>query len=291
MDIVKCEAFLSAAEGGSFSAAATAMGYTQPGITRMIDSLEEELGFTLSLRTKRGVSLTPNGEEMLPRIREIVRAHRAAEETGADIRGLLSGVLTIGCYYSVSSMLLPVILKSFLHDYPGVRVILKEGTTAELSRSLTEHSVDCAFAAKPTKGTVCDWIPVMDDELNVWLPAGHPESGCKRFPVKKLADYPFIITQRGNDTDIDRVLSEADIQADIRFQTKDAYTTFRMVEAGLGISMNQTLISSRWEGNVVTIPFDPPQYVHMGIAVPSLKEAPPAVKKIIEYITATRHSY
>ena len=104
-----------------------------------------------------------------------------------------------------------------------------------------------------------------------------------RFPVDRLADYPFIITQPENDTDIDRVLEETGIKADIHFATKDAYSTYKMVEAGLGISLNQRLIARDWHGRVTALPFDPPQYIHIGIAVPLLKEASPVAKKFIEY--------
>ena len=97
--------------------------------------------------------------------------------------------------------------------------------------------------------------------------------------------YPFIITQPNKDTDIDRVFSEAGIHADIRFVSKDAYATYRMVEAGLGISLNQRLIARDWHGRVAVLPFDPPQYVRLGIAVPSMKGASPAAKKFLEYVT------
>lgn len=284
MDKTKCEALIAAAEGGSLSAAAETMGYTQPGITRMIDSLEEELGFALLLRTKKGVSLTPNGEQMLPFFREVIRSQRMAEETGASIRGVLSGVLTIGCYYSVSSMLLPEVLHAFLSDFPGVQIVLKEGTNAELSGMLRDHSVDFCFAAKPSEQTVCEWIPILEDELNVWLPEDHPDAGGSRFPVRRLADYPFIMIQPGSDTDLDRVFLTARVRPDIHFVTKDAYSAYRMVEAGLGISLNQRLIAREWHGRVVMLPFDPPQYVHLGIAIPSLRDASPAAKKFVKYI-------
>ncbi len=284
MDRVKCEALIAAAEGGSLSYAAELLGYTQPGITRMIDALEAEMGFPLLLRTKKGVSLTQNGEQMMPVFREVVRTLRMAEEIGASIRGILSGVLTIGCYYSVSSMLLPEVLQRFLADYPGVQIVLREGTNAELSRMLHDRSVDFCFAAKPSEQTVCEWIPVLDDELTVWLPESHPAADSLRFPVAKLADHPFIMIQPGTDTDLDRVFQRAGVHPDIHFETKDAYSAYRMVEAELGISLNQRLISREWHGRVVTLPFDPPQYVHLGIAIPSLREASPAAKKFVEYI-------
>lgn len=82
MEAVKCEAFLAAAELGSLTATAELLGYTQSGVTRMIGTLEEELGFPLFLRSKKGVQLTENGKLMLPLLREVVRAHpqrRAAQ--------------------------------------------------------------------------------------------------------------------------------------------------------------------------------------------------------------------
>ena len=81
MEAVKCEAFLAAAELGSLTATAELLGYTQSGVTRMIGTLEEELGFPLFLRSKKGVQLTENGKLMLPLLREeALKAFRMWEE-------------------------------------------------------------------------------------------------------------------------------------------------------------------------------------------------------------------
>lgn len=284
MDEVKCEALITAAEQGSLSRAARILGYTQPGISRMIHSLEEELGFPLLIRTKKRVELTPNGKTVLPYLEETVRAARLTHETSASILGLLSGTLTIGCYYSVSSMILPPLLKRFGTDYPRVRIILREGTNAELAEALENRTIDFSLAAPTPESLECDHIPILEDELVVWLPPSHPLAGKTAFPLEALASYPFIITQPGQDTDIDRLLSKYHIHPDLHFATKDAYSTYRMVEAGLGISFNQSLFAKGWKGNVVTLPFDPPQVIHLGISIPSLKEASPAAKKFIQYV-------
>ena len=113
MEAVKCEAFLAAAELGSLTATAELLGYTQSGVTRMIGTLEEELGFPLFLRSKKGVQLTENGKLMLPLLREVVRAHHNAEQLSAEIGGVSKGSLTIGCYYSISALWMPEILTAF----------------------------------------------------------------------------------------------------------------------------------------------------------------------------------
>ena len=260
MEAVKCEAFLAAAEQGSLTAAAELLGYTQSGITRMIGTLEEELGFPLFLRSKKGVQLTENGKLMLPLLREIVRAHRNAEQFGAEIGGVVRGALTIGCYYSISALWMPKILTAFRARYPGVTMRMQEGGNLEMARWLSERSVDCCFGAKPNTD-VYDWLPVFRDELVAWL--------------------PFIHTSPNHDTDQDRLLAAYDLHPDTCFTTRDGFTTYNMVEAGLGISFNQRLISRKWSGTVAEVPFDPPQFVTLGISVPSLREASPAAKKFI----------
>jgi DNA-binding transcriptional LysR family regulator len=91
MDVTKCNAFLVAVDTGSMTAAAERLGYTQSGVTRMIRSLEEEIGFSLLVRTKKGVVMTENGKNMLAVFRDIVRVHENAEQRSAEIRGVISG--------------------------------------------------------------------------------------------------------------------------------------------------------------------------------------------------------
>ena len=286
MDSIKYEAFITAAETGSLTATAEALGYTQPGITRMIRSLEEACGFTLLSRTKRGVAVTENGKAMLPYFRDIVRAQKNAWEMCMDIQGVLKGALTIGSYFSVSTMIMPEIFKTFSEKYPHIYLKLREGSNADMAQWLQEKSIDCCFAPRPQCDISFDWIPVWSDEMVAWLPANHRHAHDV-FPVKELEGEPFIITNPNQDTDIDRLLETYDVHPDIRLSTVDAYATWRMVEAGLGMSCNQRLIFKNWRGNVAAVPFDPPQYITLGITVPSLKEASPSTKKLIDYVVAT----
>lgn len=280
MEAVKCEAFLAAAELGSLTATAELLGYTQSGVTRMIGTLEEELGFPLFLRSKKGVQLTENGKLMLPLLREVVRAHHNAEQLSAEIGGVSKGSLTIGCYYSISALWMPEILTAFRARYPGVTVRMQEGGNLEMARWLNERSVDCCFGAQ-MHGDKYDWLPVFRDELVAWLPRGHELAEVDAFPLMRLQDEPFIHTSPNHDTDQDRLLEQHDLHPQTCFTTRDGFTTYNMVEAGLGVSFNQRLISRKWSGTVAEVPFDPPQFVTLGISVPALREASPAAKKFI----------
>ena len=90
----------------------------------------------------------------------------------------------------------------------------------------------------------------------------------------RLQNEPFIHTSPNHDTDQDRLLEQHDLHPQTCFTTRDGFTTYNMVEAGLGVSFNQRLISRKWSGTVAEV-------VTLGISVPSLREASPAAKKFI----------
>lgn len=288
MDIIKCEALLRAVDAGSFSAAAEAWGYTPSGVTRMVNALEADLGFPLLARTHKGVALTADGERMLPVFRELVRWNEQAYQLSAEIRGLAVGNLTIGTYYSVAICWLPKIIKKFQEDYPGIRINTMEATNIELIALLEAHRLDCCFFSEyPSINS--DWIPLKEDRLVAWLPKDHPKAGLPAFPLQDINGASFIIPMQGHDTDVDRLLKQEGLSPDIRFTTADENTTFAMVEAGLGISLNNELTTKKLMGEVVVKPLDPPRSVLIGIAVPSLADASPAAKKFIAYAKQMIH--
>ncbi len=285
MDAIKCEAFLLAADHGSLTTAAEILGYSQPGITRMIRSLEEELGFEILQRSTKGVVPTENGKIMIPVFREIVRAHQNAQELQSEIQGLLKGTITIGTYFSVSAAVLPPLIRKFETIYPEIKIQIREGYTKDLVHWMDDHMVDFCFAAKPVEEYGFEWIHVLQDENMIWLPHDHPRAKDHCYPVMALQEEEsFIQTMPGMDTDHDMFLKKYHIEPNLRFSTADAYSTYCMVDAGLGVSMNQRIISQKWNGNVVLLPFDPPQYVDLGIFLPSLKDASIATKKFIELV-------
>lgn len=283
MEILQCEAVLKAAELGSLSAAGEALNYTQSGITRMLQSLEEELGYPVFVRSKRGVTLTENGKAMLPMFQEIVRAHQNAKEFSSNITGLIRGSLKIGTYYSISALCLPEVLKAFCRDYPGITIDLTEGGNKEVRSWITDRTMDCCFCAEPAADFAYQWIPLFDDEIIAWLPPNHPKASRKTFPVTGFESEPFIHTSPEHDTDQDRLLARFSLHPDTRFATRDAFSTYKMVAAGLGISFNQRLISRDWVKEVTELPLRPRQFISLGIAYPSDTELSPAAKIFIQY--------
>ncbi len=85
-----------------------------------------------------------------------------------------------------------------------------------------------------------------------------------------------------SENDVDALFVEHGVAVNDRFAVHDGYIAWRMVEAGLGISVNNLLMSQRWEGNVAVHPLDPPASIELGIAVRSVAAASPAVRALVD---------
>lgn len=128
------------------------------------------------------------------------------------------------------------------------------------------------------------WIPLFKDRMVVWLPAAHPKAKAAAFPIKDMEKEPFIHTSPGRDTDQDRLIRDEHLHMDERYSTMDGFTTYNMVEAGLGISFNQRMISRKWHGSVCEVPLTPVRYVEIGIVLPLMAEASPATHIFMRHI-------
>ena len=279
MDTEKCQVLLKIIETGSFSRAAELLGYTPSGINRMVKSMEEETDFPLFTRSQKGVCLTTEGKRLLPIFRELVHWQKQLDQLCADICGLETGHLTIGTYYSTAACWLPQIIQTYQSSWPGIQIDLCEGGNSDLTKKLESRQLDCCFFSE--YHGQCDWLPLRQDELVAWLPKDHPLANAAQFPLEALNDIPFIQPLPEQNTDLERLLSTHHLTPNVRFTTSDNYTAYSMVSAGLGMSLNNALMARSWNGPVAILPFDPPQYITLGIALPSLAQASPALKKFI----------
>ncbi len=153
MDDLKWQALLLSVDTGSFSGAAEKLGYTPSGITRMVNGLESELGFALVKRGRKGVSLTQEGEQLLPAVRQLAQDNERLRQLSSDIRGLSVGNLTIGTYYSTAACWLPEIIKAFQEEYPGIHIHTIEGGNSDLRQWLADGKVDfCMFSQCDMEG-------------------------------------------------------------------------------------------------------------------------------------------
>ena len=112
---------------GSLKGAADELGYTQSAVSQAVKALERELGTTLIERGKQGVSLTRDGKQYLPYLRQIVTAEAELEGKRQELLGLSSTDIRIATFTNVSRTVLPRVIRDFGALHPGVRFTLKQG--------------------------------------------------------------------------------------------------------------------------------------------------------------------
>ena len=279
MNLEKVQYLLTAIECGSFSLAADKLGMTQSGLNRQITSLEEELKTTLLLRGRRGVVPAKGAEPVIARLRDLMAAEKRVHEEIAAVRGLLTGELTIGSYFSISTTWLPPLLKRYSDVYPAISLSTVEGSDAELIECLRNGTLDCAFLSQHSYDG--DFFPLMETEFVALLPPGHPLAQAESVTVAQITREPFIYPRQHHNTDIDDFFTRHKTSPKIHLQTNDPYSAYAMVNAGLGVSVNNRLQSINLKGDVVLRPFRPQERVTLGIALPSLETASPALMRLV----------
>ncbi len=281
--LMKYRAFLTAARLGSFTRAAEAMGYSQSGISRMIADLEREWGVKLLERSRGGVRLTSEGHELVPAVQAVYDEHGRLQARIDSMSGLESGLLRIGTVTSVATHWLPNIIKRFREDYPNVDYEITTRGYSEVERMIADGRVDCGFVRLPTYPTF-DTIYLGRDELKVVMAADHPMASVDHFPIRALNDYPFMTIDKQGDMDIAIMLDKYDIRIQSSMTTWDDYAVFAMVEKGLGISVQPSLILQRLPFDIVAKSFDEPQYRELALAMRNRDAAPLITRRFIEYL-------
>ncbi len=282
MEIARCKAFLAAADRGSLTRAAEELNYTPSGVSQLVAALEKEFGFPLFIRRKKGVELTAEGKQILPSIRAFVQQERNVYQIAAEIRGLSVGEIVIASYSSISTHWLPKVIKQFRTDYPNIRIRLMEGIRQEVIQWLEESRADIGFLSYGSDLSY-DWIPLAEDRMLAVLPREHPLAGAESYPLLRCASEDFIMPAFGRDDDVAALFERFQIEPNILFSTLENYAAISMIENGLGISIMNELITRSWQSDVVMLPLDPPQYITLGMALPFMENAAPAVRKFAEY--------
>ncbi|MGN5651250.1 LysR family transcriptional regulator [Bacillus sp. Brlt_9] len=276
-------AFIQVIESGSFTKAAEAIGYTQSAISQLVHSLEEELSTTLILRSRTGITLTPDGEEFLPYIKKIYHSHLELQEKKKEMRGLHSGLIRIGTFSSVACHWLPGLIKDFKKQYPAVRFELHQGDYTVISNWIKEGSVDFGFV-NPEAVSKLTAISLQEDEMLAVLPTNHPLVSQKKVALKELTNEPYILLDEGEISEPLTVFNQHNFEPNIQYRVHDDYAIMSMIEQGLGISILPKLVLNRSQYNIVTKSISPPVVRTISLAYKDKRVLPIASRYFIDFI-------
>ncbi|NRD79847.1 LysR family transcriptional regulator [Bacillus sp. BRMEA1] len=276
-------AFIKAIETGSFTKAAEELGYTQSAISQMVHSLEEELSTTLIKRSRTGITLTPDGEEFLPFIRNIYNSHRELLEKQKEMKGLQSGLIRIGTFSSVSCHWMPELMRDFKEHYPAVHFELHQGNYTDISKWIHEGKVDFGFV-NPKAVSKLSTVPLEEDEMLAVLPAAHPLANQDKVSLKELTTEPYILLNEGEISEPLTIFNQHNFEPNIQYRVYDDYTIMSMIEQGLGISILPKLVLSRCPYHIVTKSISPAVVRTISLAYKDKRILPIASRFFIDFI-------
>ena len=279
MDTKKLEALVVSVELGSFTRAAEQLGYTQSGLTHMMNSLEKDIGFTVLVRGRSGVQLTPAGQRIFPLVQDCLAGSAALEREISLINSHKEDSVRVAAYESIARHWLPEVIQQFRREHPDVTVDIQMGSVDEVYRWVLEDRVDMCFASRQDYNTL-DWTPLRDDELLAILPPDYPD-GDDTFPIEFFNGQEFLMPSMGFDKDILRVLNEHSVAPLIRTTQVSDSAVISMVEHGLGVSVLSRLVLRGRQNSVRALPLLPQAFRELGIAARPRKELRPIVRKFI----------
>ena len=283
MSISKYEAFLKTVELGSLTRAAEALGYTQSGMTYILNSLEDEFGLTLLKRDRAGVRLTSDGMELLPCIEALCESWRRVGEKRDELKGMESGHLRIGTFTSVSTHWLPGIIHAFRKGYPNITFELLHGDYAQIQDWIARGRVDLGFTQMPLMPGLTG-LHLKSDDLLAVLPEGHPLAERKAIDLDELLAEPFIMYAENTPGGIREMLSRRSVKPNAQYMVEDDHAIITMVEGGLGVSVLSDLVLRRTAFRVVKRPLDPPVHRELALVYPQGRALSVSSRRFSEYV-------
>lgn len=281
MDSAKFYALLKSVEYGSLTKAAEELGYTQAGLTHMMNRLEKEIGVTLLQRNKAGVSLTPDGQELFELIRDFTEKGIALENAIAKLKHGNDKTIRIAAYASITSHWLPEIISRFKNDFPSVSFELQVAGYDEIMQAVTNGTADFGFTSHQSN-VQGDWIALKEDPLYAVLPLEY-DNGKDNMHISIFNNKSFFMPTYGIDYDIMNTLDKNDVHPLINRTALDDSAVVSMVSHSLGCSILPKLVLKGMHGRFTAKEIEPATHRELGILIKNKNTLSPVAHKFITY--------
>ncbi|MDO4174183.1 MAG: LysR family transcriptional regulator [Eubacteriales bacterium] len=270
-------------ELGSFTKAADALGYTQPAMSQMVSSLEKELSIQLLYRSRYGIHLTLEGEQLFPSIQKAVSQYQSMQEIAKQIRGLDSGTIRIGTLSSISCHWLPQLIKDFQKKYPNIEFILHQGDNNSIPEWVRTGEADFGFVNLDVLSNVKARF-LKEGEYRAVLPMDHPLADASHVTLEELEKEPFLVIEEGSQSKPLEAFRQRGLEPAVRMRVHDDYSILSMVESGLGVSILPELVLRKTNYQVSIVPIMPVLTRKIGLVMQDKNAMPIASKYFIRYL-------
>lgn len=242
MDIKRIEYFLRIAELGSLNRATEYLRISQPSLSRQMRLLEEELGVQLFRRHRRGMQLTPEGEELRDRLAIPIRQVRLALQDMKSLSSKAGGTVTIGMMANTAYMFAGRLAQRVRRLNPNITLKVVEEYAGSFVKSLEAGKLDIALIPGPSSHWQFSTEPVLVEDLMLVGAADCSLSPDNPIEFNNLANYPLILPSPAHYPDVIRIFAEklhgtSGNKFDVRMNADSTSITLGYVKMGLGYAL------------------------------------------------------
>lgn len=242
--------FAAVADTRHFTRAAERLHVAQPSLSQQIKALERELGADLFHRARGHIALTDAGEALLPLARQILADTETARREVQEVAQLRRGRVRLGAPPSLCASLVPDVLRRFHEAFPGIELIIDEGGSQDLVRTLAAGELDLALIITPLPGQApaLAATELLREELVVASsPAAPPPVKARRIRVEDLRDRPMVMFRRGYDLRefTTAACRAAGFEPSFTVEGGEMDAVLGFVRAGLGIAVLPGMVAAR----------------------------------------------
>ena len=230
-----------AQNGLNITAAAQKLHTSQPGVSKQLKLLEDELGFQIFARDGRTLTrITPAGEQVIERALRILREVQSIKSLSEELRDEARGSLSIGTTHTQARYVLPSVIKAFRERFPDIRLHLHQGTSEQIAEMAELNRIDFAIATGSQQlfaGLIL--LPCYRWHRRVVVPRGHPLATLERLTLKDLAEYPIVTYVFGftGPSSLQEIFIRAGLTPDVVLTARDADVIKTYVRLGLGVGI------------------------------------------------------
>lgn len=287
MNIEKYKVFLTAARKGSFIQTARELGYTPSAITQMMNSLENECGFSLLQRSNKGVTLTKEGRSLLPFARQLVQAEERLEEHCDNIKGIHLGRLRIAGFTSTACAIIFPVVEQFQKQYPNVDVdILEENSPKVLAEWVRTGVADITITTKQ-QDYENEWIRLTTNPYVAVISQANPLKQMQAITPHEMQKAKVLMYRslHGLESNVAGYMRQYDLQPLSTFTSNSNYIMLKKLEQTNCVSL---LPKYMWDfysplyPNLTSRPIDPMLTCDLILTVPSFAECSVAAQAFID---------
>ena len=291
MELRTLRYFLAAAQEENITKAAEILHLTQPTLSRQILDLERELGVTLMLRGKNGLTLTDEGIFFRQRAQEIVELADRLEKNFAQRQNHISGMVVIGASEVAGSQTLAKLIKEFSERYPAVQFTLYNETVDNIKNRLEKGLVDIGLLLEPIDVTRYDYVRLArQDTWGLLVREDHPLAEQESLTAEEAASCPLLLPLRENiRAEILHWLGREEAELRIPLFYTLLSNAALMVAEGLGCAFCMDgALAIRSDPRLRFIPLEPRRMTHSALVWKKNRLFSPAASLFIQEIHLLR---